>query len=446
MNYDELSTIFMLPRIHTAIAEWAFIMLYILLRRKRFSTWATAGISVGFLGLLLMANIIGEHQFGFLWLVFMALCMVLMAALLFTTCKLSLPETLYYWSRAFLAAEFSASLEWQITYYVLHTIQAEEYHLAVLTSYAILAVVYGAVFLVMLLIERKMRVVRNKIRFTWRETISAMAIALAAFSLGNFNFAFRDNAFTSSLGAGVLYVRTLVDLGGIIMLFAHHAQRQEINLAYELEATNNLMHKQYEQYRQYYENDEALQHMYHDLKHQIAFIRGEKDSKKREALLSEMDEVIRRHEAATDTGHTVLDTILTSKNLVCMQKHITMTCFADAKHLDFMDVMDVCAIFGNALDNAIEYEEKVADEGNRLIKVSVYPQDPFLMIRIENYCEDKVLINGDVPRTNKEDKRMHGYGVKSIRRVAQKYGGHVKLSSENDWFSIMILIPLEKKT
>ena len=89
-----------------------------------------------------------------------------------------------------------------------------------------------------------------------------------------------------------------------------------------------------------------------------------------------MDEVIRRLEAATETGSNLLDTILTSKNLRCMQKGIAMTCFADGHELDFMDVMDVCTIFGNALDNAIECEEKIEDVSKRLIKSTSTPSIP----------------------------------------------------------------------
>ena len=217
-------------------------------------------------------------------------------------------------------------------------------------------------------------------------------------------------------------------------------------MAYELQATSNLMHRQYEQYQQYRENDESLHRLYHDLKHQIEFIRGEADSQRRETYLEEMDDVIRRHEAATETGNTLLDTILTSKNLSCMQKGISMTCFADGHELDFMDVMDVCSIFGNALDNAIEYEERIPEESKRLIKVNVHTQQRFVAIRIENYCEENVLVDGDAPKTSKQDKKSHGYGIRSIRRTVSKYGGHVKLAQEGSWFVLTILIPMNQES
>ena len=440
----ELATIFNLPRLHTAIAEWLFALLYILPQKKRFGILGTVGVAVGYFILLSVMNLVGEFQPPFWWMVFMISCMVTMLLFIFTACKISMKRALYYWSQAFLIAEFAASLEWQLTWYILHALMLNDYRAAVLVSYGILTVVYLLTFMIFGLITRKRNNARNRFRLTYKETASALVIAIGAFAIGNFSFAFRDNAFTESLSVGVLYVRTLVDFAGIIMLIAHEAQRQEMNMAYELQATSNLMHRQYEQYQQFRDNDESLHRLYHDLKHQIAFIRGEADSQRRETYLTEMDEVIRRHEAATETGSTLLDTILTSKNLSCMQKGITMTCFADGHELDFMDAMDVCSIFGNALDNAIEYEERIPEESKRLIKVNVHTQQSFVAIRIENYCEEDVLGDGENPKTSKKDKKNHGYGIRSIRRTVGKYDGHVKLAQEGCWFVLTILIPMNQ--
>lgn len=442
----ELATVFSLPRAHTAIAEWLFVLLVILPQKKRFGKWGTMGISVGCFVLLMVLNRVGEKQPSFWWMVFMLLCMGGMVLYIYASCKISIKRALYYWSQAFLTAEFAASLEWQLTWYVLHALQLNDFMAGVLVSYFILLVIYSVIFALMWVVMRQKEVARNRFHLTWRETASALLITIGAFAIGNFSFAFRDNAFTESLSVGVLYVRTLVDFAGIIMLMAHEAQRQEMNMAYELQATNSLMLRQYEQYQQYRENDESLHRLYHDLKHQIAFIRQEHDSQRREDHLSEMDEVIRRHEAATETGNSLLDTILTGKNLSCMQKGIAMTCFADGRGLAFMDVMDVCTIFGNALDNAIEYEEKIEEPGKRLIKVNVFEQQPFIAIRIENYCEEQILTEGETPRTSKKDRKNHGYGLKSIRRAVGKYGGHVKLTQEDCWFIMTILIPTNQES
>ena len=88
---------------------------------------------------------------------------------------------------------------------------------------------------------------------------------------------------------------------------------------------------------------------------------------------------------------------------------------ADGAALDFMDVMDISNLFGNALDNAIEGTAKVADPERRLIHLSVARQKGFAAIRIENCYDGELQFENGLPVTTKADGRYHGFGVKSIR-------------------------------
>ena len=88
-----------------------------------------------------------------------------------------------------------------------------------------------------------------------------------------------------------------------------------------------------------------------------------------------------------------------------------------------MDVMDICSIFGNALDNAIEYEKKLDQKEKRMIQVSVFSQKEFLIIRIENYCEEELEFKKQLPVTTKAHREFHGYGLKSVRYVTTGLAG-----------------------
>ena len=141
----------------------------------------------------------------------------------------------------------------------------------------------------------------------------------------------------------------------------------------------------------------------------------------------------------------MLDTILSDKQLYCSQHQITLTIVADGARLDFVETMDICSIFGNALDNAIESVEKLADPQQRLIRVAVYTQNVFLIIRVENYCTAQLSVVDGEYRTTKRDKDMHGYGIKSIRYTAEKYGGSVSADCSDNWFHLSVLLPLPEK-
>lgn len=181
---------------------------------------------------------------------------------------------------------------------------------------------------------------------------------------------------------------------------------------------------------------------YHDLKHQIMALRAENDPERREQWLDEMEEEIRTYEAQNKTGNPVLDTVLTSKSLYCQKHGINLTCVADGTVLDFMDVRDLCTIFGNALDNAIECELAIPDHEKRLIHLTVARQKSFALVRLENYCEKQLEFEDGMPVTTKGDRRYHGFGLKSIRYTARKYSGTVTVNSEENWFELKILIPI----
>ena len=122
-----------------------------------------------------------------------------------------------------------------------------------------------------------------------------------------------------------------------------------------------------------------------------------------------------------------------------------MTVVADGAALDFMDVMDISNLFGNALDNAIEGTAKVADPERRLIHLSVARQKGFAAIRIENCYDGELQFENGLPVTTKADGRYHGFGVKSIQNTAAKYGGTATITTHDGWFELRVLIPMRQK-
>ena len=226
-------------------------------------------------------------------------------------------------------------------------------------------------------------------------------------------------------------------------MYAYHVQRMDLRVRHELASVQSILNNQYIQYQQSQEAMDIINYKYHDLKHHIIALRAEDNDEKRAAYLDRMEEEIKTYEAQNKTGNKVLDTLLTSKNMFCMKQQISMTSVVDGTLFDFMDVMDICSIFGNALDNAIECEKQIADPEKRLIHVSAFAQKNFLIIRFENYCEKELQFNMELPVTTKDDGHFHGYGLKSLRYTVRKYGGEVDIDVQDNWFVLKILIPMK---
>lgn len=176
----------------------------------------------------------------------------------------------------------------------------------------------------------------------------------------------------------------------------------------------------------------------HDLKHQIVRMRNLKNIQDEE--LDEIENAIEQYEMSSMTGDRTLDVILAEKMLLCRKNQIELTVMADGKAIGFMSTADIAALFGNALDNAIECECTVKEKERRCITLDVHKKGNMISIRLENYCENKLKMDGEFPETSKEDKQNHGFGLKSIQYIAGKYEGTVQMGVRSNMFILSVLL------
>lgn len=426
-----------IPRFYTALAEWSACMVYFCILKREEMRWKDVGICGIFLvfqSLLLLGT-------GTLPMVFWIPCMLVAAAsmyaFLYTSCTGSPVTAGYCCAQAFLMAEFAASFEWQLHCYLFAAIGYGSIWLQIL----FLLFVYAVVFLSDWLLQKRLFVKDSNFLISQRELWSAIAIVIAAFAFSNLSFIYHNTPFSARFAADIFNIRTLVDLGGIAILYAFESRICELRAEKELSSINATLKSQYDHYRYYQESVEMINMKYHDLKHQIAGLRAETDGAKRKEWLDSMERELDLYETSQKTGNQVLDTLLAGKRSQCKKHGIEMTCVADGRLLNFMHVTDICTIFGNALDNAIESVIMLPDVEKRLIHLSVSSRKNFLFIQVENYCEQVVKMEGNFPMTTKTDKINHGYGLKSIRYTTEKYGGTVTASLNQNWFELKILIP-----
>lgn len=428
-----------IPKIYTALAEWFSCCVFVLALEKRYKKCYTICVLLPFLPVFCVL----QYYIGVwpvvVWIPSMVAAMILVYLCIFSCCKVNWKMAMVCFATAFMIAEFSASFEWQIYSYVMGRGHDER-----VIELIFLVLFYSILFALAYFLEY--RYFSGEIRgdISLKEALSSVIMAIAVFLISNISYVYPDTPFSSSLPGGLFYIRTLVDFSGLLILFLQRDRWRELSMQKEMEAVNAILRRQYEQYNLSKENIEIINRKYHDLKHQIAVVRAERNSDKREQYLQEMENDIKMYEAQNKTGNKVLDTILTGKHLYCVQHEINFTCVADGMLLDFMNLMDICTIFGNALDNAIECVEKIGDKSKRLIRTAVYSQSKFLIIRFENYTELELTTKDSLPITTKKDRQYHGYGLKSIRSTVEKYGGSMTVNVKDNWFILRLLIPEEK--
>lgn len=211
----------------------------------------------------------------------------------------------------------------------------------------------------------------------------------------------------------------------------------------DLLITSQLLYNSEEQYKQNKENIELINIKCHDLKHQIERF-SQKGSFSQEES-KELESMIDIYDTNVKTGNDVLDLIIKEKSLLCQKKNIKLKCYADCSKLNFITETDLYNLFGNALDNSIEAVSKINDYDKRRINLIVKNMMSFVSINIENYFEGHIeLDKHGIPKTTKNNVQYHGFGMKSIKLVINKYHGDLKIVTDGDIFSLCILFPLDE--
>ena len=212
----------------------------------------------------------------------------------------------------------------------------------------------------------------------------------------------------------------------------------------ELTITSQLLNKAEAQYKQNKENVDLINIKCHDLKHQIRNF-GNKANISNETV-KELENIINIYDSNIKTNNDALDLILTEKSLLCQKKNISLKCVADCSKLNFIAEADLYSLFGNMIDNAIEAVTKLEDVNKRSISLIVRNALSCTSIFISNYYEGKINLDyNGTPKTTKVNNGYHGYGLKSIKLIVEKYHGDFKIDIKNNIFIIQILFTEQKQ-
>lgn len=219
---------------------------------------------------------------------------------------------------------------------------------------------------------------------------------------------------------------------GIFLLFLQMNIFKRGAIERENEQIEYILEQERKRFESFRDGVDYLNIKCHDLKHQIH--RLKQVSSVQAETIAELEDGISQYESYSNTGFPALDIILGEKYLACKAKGIEFTALADGEKLSKLSESDIYSLFGNAIDNAIEYEEKLP-EGSRLIRLSIKDIGNMLFVRVENTYNGPDIAGGEL-ETSKEDKQYHGFGIKSMRHIVKKYGGEMDVNAANGLFCL----------
>ena len=226
----------------------------------------------------------------------------------------------------------------------------------------------------------------------------------------------------------------------LLAVFMQFFMLREKSIKTELDTLQRLHKQEQQHYMVFKENVDYINIKCHDLKHQIRRIALKGDINDR--VISELENAVNIYDSEVKSGNETLDIVLTEKRLLCAKNNINFSCIVDGKSLDFMSDADICSLFGNALDNAIEAVSKIEDCEKRSIGLIVRTVRGFLSVSVQNSYEGELAQGAGGLKTSKGDTINHGYGIKSMKLIAERYDGELSVAMEDGIFRLNIIFPL----
>lgn len=225
---------------------------------------------------------------------------------------------------------------------------------------------------------------------------------------------------------------------GVVLFLRHELLRaKQVQSDYDL--LKFLWSQKEKQFELIKETVNLINTKCHDIRHQLddfGKIMGDRGT------VEELKQSIKIYDGLVKTQNDVLDIILAEKFLYCQSRGIRLHYIVDGGCLDFMSAGDIYAIFGNAIDNAVEYLDKLEEKEKRVFRMFVKRKEGFITGHFENSFEGRLRFENGLPVTDKDDGSYHGYGMLSMRTAVKKLGGTLTLSAKDNFFTVNFIIPV----
>ncbi len=228
----------------------------------------------------------------------------------------------------------------------------------------------------------------------------------------------------------------------VIFMFAAGFYVFSMNRIYLEQEKSSRYHSQIAVYKMLAEQYSQSERLRHDMKNHIIALSGLFQSKEWEKMggyLKQLEES--GLEPGGDmTGNKAVDALLYQKRKQAQREKIRWECDIQIPKACGINEFDLCVLFGNILDNALEACERLQPGECGLINIQAKTVKKCFLIEVKNSMDSMEKYTEGF--TGKESPKEHGLGLLNVGDVVHKYNGVVNIEAGNGIFVISILIPL----
>ncbi|SKA04214.1 sensor histidine kinase [Anaerorhabdus furcosa] len=210
----------------------------------------------------------------------------------------------------------------------------------------------------------------------------------------------------------------------------------------QFEILEKELQDQAEKYTQVIDSMEELRRFRHDMKNHFMCIdslllddnmQGARD------YIHSINNIVASSFTLETNDNYIFNALIDEKLKVASQLDVKIKkIIAINRRLDIKDV-DICILFGNALDNCIDALKKVEQE-KRELSITVILVEDTLSVEIANTFEEPVRMDESIIQTTKSEKHNHGIGLKNVNATVEKYDGEVNIDIKNNIFKLIVVL------
>ncbi len=223
-----------------------------------------------------------------------------------------------------------------------------------------------------------------------------------------------------------------------------------LNRQYEMEKKiaqlekdkNALLERDYQTLSDTYATNAKL---FHDFHNHIDVLHRYLSKGSTAEAISYLEDLRSPVQAITQTvwvGDEAVDYLINSKIALAASRQIRVSTNIEfPRHTNIRSV-DLVAILGNLLDNALDATEN-AEDSLRFINLTIRRINDMLIVKAENgCCVAPSSVDGDL-QTSKKDKSLHGWGLQSARTAADHYDGTIETEYSDHTFRAVVTLSFE---
>lgn len=140
-----------------------------------------------------------------------------------------------------------------------------------------------------------------------------------------------------------------------------------------------------------------------------------------------------------NTGNEIVNALLTDKQATALQYNTCISFNGTLKYA-FLQPIELCTIFGNLIDNAIDSVKKDKGSLSKKITIDVSNLVSTILITVKNPIFDECTIINNHIITSKKDTYCHGFGINNINEISKKYNGKLSLKKDKNIFVAHVLL------